>query len=287
MRKGYILVDFNQLIIANYMMYHKQFEEGKETDILRHMVLNAIKMVNNKFRDKYGDIILCCDGYSNWRRTIFTQYKANRKKARQESNANWDLLFDILGKLKEEFRNNMPYQVLQVDECEADDIIATICRVKEPEQKVLIFSSDKDFVQLQKYPNVDQYSPIKKEFVVNYDPISFTKTLIVQGDRSDGIPNVLSPDNTFVTDGLRQHKMTKDVLNSLVKINNVEDIQNVEIQENYKRNRQLIDLDYIPEHLQLNIEKAFVETTYPGREKILNYFTKHRLRELTENIQDF
>ena len=42
-----ILIDYNQMIIANFMQFRKQFEPGKEDSIMRHMVLNNIKMVKN------------------------------------------------------------------------------------------------------------------------------------------------------------------------------------------------------------------------------------------------
>ena len=65
----------------------------------------------------------------------------------------------------------------------------------------MILSGDKDFIQLHKYKNVTQYSPITKKFVNGIDPDEYLYEHILKGDVSDGVPNVLSVDNTF-TDGL-------------------------------------------------------------------------------------
>lgn len=284
---GNVLVDFNQMVIANYMMYHKNFKKGEEISILRHMILNAVKMVNNKFKDKYGEIIFCCDGMNNWRKKVFKYYKANRKKSREEGDFDWQPLFDALQKIKEEFIEYMPYKVVTADECEADDVISYICRHKERDHKILIFSSDKDFVQLHQFPNVDQYSPIKKKFVKVPDPKQYTKELIIQGDRSDGIPNVLSSDDTFVIEGSRQKKLTKSRLGELVSINSENDILDENIKRNYIRNKMLIDLTKAPDYININIKNELEKEQYTGRNKILNYFIKFKLKEMTEHIQEF
>ena len=82
---------------------------------------------------------------------------------------------------------------LHVEKCEADDIIATLVAMRE-EDKYLIISGDKDFIQLQHYGDVYQYSPMLKSFMgENVDPETFLREQIIKGDRSDGVPNILSP----------------------------------------------------------------------------------------------
>ena len=282
-----ILVDFNQMVIANFMQFQKQFEPGKEADMLRHMIFNNIRMLNRKFKEDYGDLIFCCDGYNNWRKKVFEHYKANRRKQREENpqNIDWQSLFDTIHALKDEINNELPYKLLNNADCEADDIIATVCKHYHGDEKILIISSDKDFIQLQKYDNVEQWSPLKKKFLRVEDPTRFKNELIINGDRRDGVPNILSPDNTFVS-AQRQRKLTKKKIEEWSTAN-LESIFTGETYRNFKRNQQLIDLDFVPNSIEINILDDFKGDHYTGRGRMMNYFVKHRLRDLTESLQEF
>ena len=282
-----ILIDYNQMIIANFMMFQKQFEPGKENDMVRHMVLNNIKMIRNRFCEKFGnDMVFCCDNKNNWRRDFFPLYKANRKKAREENkqNIDWKSLFDVIENIRKEIEENLPYRVVSLDGCEADDIIGVICKNYNSEP-ILIVSSDKDFVQLQKYKNIHQWSPLTKKFLKDNKPEHQLRALILKGDRSDGVPNILSRDDVLV-EGLRQKPLSKKKLESWIN-GNPEELFEGEVLRNYKRNETLIDLARIPESIQINIKTRYESEQYTGRDRMLNYFIKHRLKELTNSIQEF
>lgn len=282
-----ILIDYNQMIIANFMMFQKQFEPGKENDMVRHMVLNNIKMIRNRFCEKFGnDMVFCCDNKNNWRRDFFPLYKANRKKAREENkqNIDWKSLFDVIENIRIEIEENLPYKVVTLDGCEADDIIGVICKNYNSEP-ILIVSSDKDFVQLQKYKNIHQWSPLTKKFLKDNKPEHQLRALILKGDRSDGVPNILSRDDVLV-EGLRQKPLSKKKLESWIS-GNPEELFEGEVLRNYKRNETLIDLARIPESIQINIKTRYESEQYTGRDRMLNYFIKHRLKELTNSIQEF
>ena len=148
----------------------------------------------------------------------------------------------------------------------------------------MIISGDKDFIQLQKYPNVEQFSPILKKHVNGHDPNTYIKEHILKGDTSDGIPNVLSPDNTFV-DGLRQRPLGRKKIETWLDMH-IDDLQD-EVKRNYQRNNTLINLDNVPENLEKEIMVDFSEAPCGDRSKILNYFIQSRLKELTESIGDF
>ena len=60
-----------------------------------------------------------------------------------------------------------------------------------------------------------------------------------------------------------------------------------EVYRNFKRNQQLIDLDYVPNTIEINILNEFKSEHFTGRDRMLNYFVKHRLRDLTESLQEF
>ena len=200
----------NQISIASVMM-HLHLTKAPKVDekMVRHMILNSLRMYREMFFEKYGELVICYDSKHYWRRDYFPQYKKNRKKTRDSSGHDWDAIFDCLNNIKSEMIEFMPYKVLEVYGAEADDIIAALCGELEFDNgKTLILSGDKDFIQLHKYKNVTQYSPVTKKYVGGVDPDEYLYEHILKGDVSDGVPNVLSVDNTF-TDGLRQKPLGK------------------------------------------------------------------------------
>lgn len=277
-----ILVDLTQTMIAGVMVQVKMNRlKGDEIseDLLRHMVLNTIRSYAKKFKNDYGDIILCADDRKYWRRDYFPNYKANRKKHREESDIDWDVIFGMLNKIRDEIKKNLPYRFLRVEGAEADDIIGVL--TKDSNEKVLIVSGDKDFQQLQKYDYVKQYSPNLSKFVSPDNAEEFLAEHILRGDKGDGIPNILSGDDVIV-DGDRQKPMRRSTLNKY--INGVDKYDNY--YRNYVRNKTLIDLDEIPEEVNLRILKAFDESEPPSG-KLLPYMMKHSLKELLNAIGDF
>tara|TARA_X000000950_G_scaffold274238_1_gene359040 strand:- start:1673 stop:2530 length:858 start_codon:yes stop_codon:yes gene_type:complete len=284
-----ILVDMNQVTISNLMIQIKN--EPLSVDLVRHLVLNSIRSYRTKFFNEFGEVILCYDDKHYWRRDLFPYYKSNRKKARTESSLDWNELFETLNLIRDELKETFPYKVLQVDGAEADDIIATLVGVvsRTPKlfEKILILSGDKDFIQLQSHDNVKQYSPTLKKYINGVDPNEYKIEHIFRGDRGDGIPNILSPDNTFA-EGLRQKPLGKNKINEWKQVGTWPiDDWNDELKRNYQRNSKLIDLDLIPLYIRDNIYYSWKEKSESSRSKILPYFMKHRLRELTERLGDF
>ena len=278
-----IILDMNQITLANVMMnFHMNKSDELEEDMVRHMILNSIRMYRTMFKDDYGEIVLAYDSRHYWRRDIFPQYKQNRKKGREKDNFDWNSIFELLNSMKSEFKEILPYKFLEVYGAEADDIIATLCKEYQ-DQKTMIVSGDKDFIQLQKYKNVKQYSPILKKYVNGHNPDTYIKEHILKGDSSDGVPNVLSPDHTFV-EGLRQRPLSKKKIEAWIKS---ETGMSEEVKRNYQRNHKLINLDNTPEDLQKSILDTFNEAPYGDRSKILTYFIENKLKELTDSIGDF
>ena len=273
----------NQISLASLMMdMNMRRSNTVDEGMVRHMILNSIRMYRQQFHNDYGEVILTYDSKHYWRREIFPQYKAGRKKGRENDKKDWDAIFNCLNKIKAEFKENLPYKYLEVYGAEADDIIATLC--KNYSEKIMIISGDKDFIQLQKYPNVEQFSPILKKHVNGHDPNTYIKEHILKGDTSDGIPNVLSPDNTFV-DGLRQRPLgRKKIENWLSK--DIDDLHD-EVKRNYQRNDKLINLDNVPEILEKVIMDEFTKAPCGDRSKLLNYFIQSRLKNLTNEIGEF
>ena len=279
-----IIIDMNQISLASLMM-DLNMRKSNEVDegMVRHMILNSVRLYRTQFNKEYGEVVLTYDSKHYWRREYFPQYKAGRKKGREKDNKDWNKIFGVLNKIKAEFRENLPYKYLEVYGCEADDIIATLCKNNQDE-KIMIISGDKDFIQLHKYPSVKQYSPILKKFVKDHNPDTYIKEHILKGDTSDGVPNVLSPDNTFV-DGLRQRPLGRKKIENWLNINI--DTLHDEVKRNYQRNDKLINLDNVPEELEKEIMFEFKEAPCGDRSKLLNYFIQSRLKNLTSEIGEF
>ena len=276
-----ILVDMNQISLASIMMHlHMQKESDIDENMVRHMILNSLRMYRSRFVSEFGELVLCYDSRHYWRRDYFPEYKHSRRKGREKDSKNWDDIFSCLNKIKEEIKNNMPYKFLEVYGAEADDIIATLC--SESSDEVMILSGDKDFIQLQKYPNVKQYSPITKKMINGINPDDYLKEHVLKGDTSDGVPNVLSPDNSFV-DGIRQKPLSKKKIAAMIDGN----FPNDEIKRNFQRNKTLIDLGCVPDELRTEILVTYKDAPENSRSKILNYFIKQRLKILTESIGEF
>ena len=277
-----ILVDLSQLLVASTFVSMKKTETEVDIKKLRHLILNSLRMYRKKYANEFGELVICCDGSLSWRREIFPNYKAGRKTGREKSFLDWDQIFKTFNQLKEELKDNFPYQVIQVDTAEADDIIGTLVLLERKDgERTLIISSDKDFIQLQREENVFQYSPIAKKLLNGIDPIKYLKEHILRGDKSDGIPNVLSNDNCIIN-GVRQAPLTK---------------KNIELWKNgslprehhnrHERNTELIDLRYTPQHLQNEILEQKHQEVRGSRNMLPAYFKEHNLDILLKSIGDF
>ena len=280
-----ILIDLNQVLISNLMAQTRgKAENLPDKEMVRHMVINSLRGFNLKFKSEYGtNIVLCADAGEPWRRDIFPNYKHARRKGRVDSDTDWDNIFNIITEIKHEIAENFPYVMMYIEKAEADDIIATL--VKHINEPIMIISGDKDFIQLQTKKNVKQYSPIQKVFVgEGLDPKKFLHEQIIKGDRSDGIPNILSPDDIFLTKE-KQRPINKKRLEEWSSVSNIP--LGSETSKYYERNKRLIDLSCIPEELERTIINTYRDYKIPSRSKLLPYFMKHKLKSLMENIGDF
>lgn len=280
-----ILVDFSGIAIANIAI-NKVNDEG----MLRHMMINSLRMYRSKFKDQYGELVLAIDAGNNWRRNYYPQYKANRKKSRKESDFDWNEAFRILDLVQTEIRQNFPYKVIKIDECEADDVIGTIVANTQEfgqYEDVMIISSDHDFKQLQKYPNVKQFSPLLKKPVVEDNPRSNLVEKILTGDAGDGVPNVLSHDDVFVN-GERQTPLSRKKKDAII-----EDLTEGELlyaaswYRNYCRNKTLIDLTETPDRLKNKIISEFnSQDQWKNKGLVLPYLINNNMKMMIESIEE-
>jgi len=252
-----------------------------DESLVRHMILNTLRANIRKFKEEYGkNIVIACDGRKYWRRDVFPYYKASRKKSRETSGHDWASIFETLSNVREELKEFSPYKVIHIESAEADDIIGTLTKSVSSNEKVLILSSDKDFIQLHN-ANVSQYSPSMKKWIKSPNPQLQLAELIVTGDRDDGVPNILSGDN-FIAEGIRQKPITKKFLSEFNPMT-----ASGELERNWQRNRMLIDLSFIPENLKTEIINTYETTSTASKQKFMNYMISKRMKNLLEVIDEF
>lgn len=285
-----ILLDYSQVCISNLMMQISNSGDNTvDENLVRHMVLNSIRSYRSKFSAEYGELVICCDDKNFWRRDVFPYYKANRKKDREASQFDWTSIFNAMSKIKEELRQNMPYKLIQIERAEADDVIASLChrygKFQLSSEKILILSGDKDFGQLQKYMNVEQYSPIHKKKIIVMNPEKFLREHIMLGDKGDGVPNFLSDDDTFVSNK-RQKSLSRKNLESWI-IKNPSEFCDERMMRGYLRNESVVSLDKIPEHIQRSVVDEYINQVPANKSGIVNYFTQHNLTKMIEKLGDF
>ena len=284
-----IIVDYSGIAIA--AIFSQDRPEEIQEGLIRHMILNTIRRYNIKFRDEYGQMIIACDNTS-WRKEQFEHYKAKRKTARDESPLDWGHFFTLLNGIRDEIAEEMPYPVVHVDRAEADDVIATLVESTQEfgqNEPVMIVSSDKDFIQLHRYSNVKQFSPMKRAPLKVDDPTFYKFDHICRGDVSDGVPNILSDDDTFV-EGKRQSPMMKKKIQQWYEAYpNIADpdVMPQQVYRNYCRNKLMIDLDCIPVDLRENIMNKYKSQQGKKNNKIFNYLITKRCNLLVESAKDF
>jgi len=294
-----IVIDYNQVAIGAFMA-----EVRGRTDIdvnlplLRHMILNTIRSYNKRHRDEFGDTIIACDNRHYWRREIFPYYKAGRKTTREASGMDWSSIFDALNIVREELDEVFPYPVINIDGAEADDVIGTLAEHSQTigEESVLfgditpdpflIVSGDHDFQQLQKYSNVKQWAPAQKKWVKIKQPANeVLLEHIIRGDKGDGIPNMLSPDNAFV-DGIRQSPIRKTLIAEWIK-KKPEEFVTGDMAAGYIRNSQLVDLTKTPQDIKDAIINSYEAQTNKDKSHLLNYFIKNKMKHMIDVIDEF
>ena len=281
-----ILIDFNGIAIGNVVVQRLAADEN----LIRHMILNSIRMYRQKFHKEYGEVVIVADGAGNWRKDVYPQYKASRKKSRDESSIDWNEMFRIINMIRDEIRDNFPYKVMHQYGCEADDVIAQIALETQEfgkHEPVMIVSADKDFIQLQKYDNIKQFSPMTKKYVKHDNPRLYMMEHIFRGDGGDGVPNVLSDDNVFV-EGRRQSPVTKKKIEAWIQAEDLQSAMGDDIYRNYLRNKKLIDLTETPTAIKQEIINTYEDQDpLTNKSKVFPYLIQKRCKLLLESVQEF
>lgn len=274
------LFDMSNLVYSTATGLFAKNGDQFDTPYLRGAILARLKDIRTKLKiQKTDEMVLAFDSNTYWRRDIFPHYKGARKRARDKDAMDWDALFRAYAELKMELVANCPWKCLEVDGAEADDLIAVLTRRLAPHGDVVIVSSDKDFLQLQdkKLP-IKQWSIRTGKFLKPNEYDLFEH--IVKGDAGDGIPNILSEDDTLVVEGKRQKSVFEKDLTEWKKVRDPDKFcRDMDMLNRFDINRRLIDLTYIPENIAQKIVAAY-DTTVPAKGKLQNWIISSRLIRL-------
>lgn len=281
-----ILLDFSGISIAPIASGRVAYDDE---NFIRHTILNTIRMYRQKFR-KYGGMVIVADYGGNWRRDVYPEYKCKRSKTRAASKIDWNVAFENITKVLDEIREHMPYHVIQQWGCEADDSIAELTKYTQDFgnwEEVMIVSADKDFIQLQKYGNVEQYSTLTKKFMKHPNPRLYQQGHILSGDSGDGVPNVLSDDKTFFEE---RRQVTLTAKKKAILMENPQALGE-EVYANYLRNKKMIVLteeSECPDSVKKEIINSYViQNPAEKRTKVLPYLIEKRCKLLMECVQEF
>lgn len=284
-----IIYDFSNIVIGAAMDYFNETKQQPDLPLMRHMALMCIIKDKEKKSRYVGSLgtVLAFDGGNYWRKDIFPNYKQNRKKAQSKMDFDFAKFYQDFNQIKEEFKQVLPYHCIEVPKAEADDIIAVLARKFAAHETVCIVGSDKDFLQIQEWDlanPVVQYSPWHKKFLTKENRDLPLIQHICGGDKSDGIPNIWSDVDTFMTEGMRQKPFTKKLKEQVdaAGFGGIESLlDSDELVARFNINKNLIDLELIPEYIVDKIIYTY-ETTQPAHGQFHNYLVTHKLRKLME-----
>ena len=117
------------------------------------------------------------------------------------------------------------------------------------------------------------------------DPFAYLKEHIIRGDKGDGIPNILSADNTMV-EKIRQKPISKKKVATWLTKDPQVDFKD-EMLSGWNRNQALIDFEYIPTSIADGILSEYKKDKVYQQGNLMNYFITNRLKYLMENMEEF
>lgn len=189
-----LLVDGDNLFKIGFHGVREMYDGGDHLGGIYHFINILRKFLEEHNHDK---VVVFWDGDSNssMRKSIYPLYKANRRQDMNEYK--YESYLQQKARVKQYLEEIFVRQV-EMNNNEADDLIAHYCKIATDE-KIIIFSGDKDLTQLIS-ENITIYSPVSKQYFKNGDMISINKvdiphcnvliTKIFTGDKSDNIEGI-------------------------------------------------------------------------------------------------
>ncbi len=290
-----ILIDFSQIALSNASIIQSMNDGALDVDKLRFQIINSLRMYHQKFKEEFGELIICCDGNDYWRCQIFEHYKGWRKSLNDdpEHKKKQDEIYQKVDLIRDELKSIFPFKLIRFDNLEADDVIAILSLYIERDS--VIVSADKDFQQLHKdslMRRIAQYSPLKKEFIYCVSPRMFLKELIIRGDKGDGIPNIFGSDDSLMKK-IRQRAIRHTDIEKWMHARPEDFCESYAVLQNYQRNKSLIAFSEIPEEYKNRVLSEFSNQMLNNkpksvfRDNLISYFEKHELTQFSQKIDEF
>ena len=295
-----ILVDYSPVLIScahSAVSWEKkrdkQIEQGKSMskaereakveDVHLYRMLNTLRMVNVKYRKHYGKMVICVDRKPYWREEQFPNYKKNRKP--MDRTMDWRAFFDNGDIILDACKNVFGWKVLDLPKMEADDSIGVLVH-KFLNEKHMIISPDGDYKQLQIYPNVSQFDVIRNKKVIEKYPERWLRFKIITGDKKDGIPNIVSDVNTFMTEGARQNSIKNEDKQSWSETESPMFFCDQEMLERFNFNEKMLDMSKVPEEQVKQILDGYrVPANPPGN--LYGFFASKGMVSFIDQLGDF
>jgi hypothetical protein len=294
-----LLFDFNNLAIRSFFGVKEITEDPNDIQwgLWIYNVFNSIYQCMWKFNN-VEEVVLAIDDSNSWRKAVYSRYKESRKEKKKDDKIDWDELYKMMSKLANEFKHHFPFKVLKIKSAEADDVIGIL--TKHMKNPCVIIARDEDYFQcFAKKKNLRVYDPISQTL---YSPDDFPDIkdflmkLVFCGQRKDDIPNIITPNDwglTETTEGKRKpgfgeaaFNKIKDDLKGFIENGYTNKLYGrVDLSENLKRNRLLMDFDKIPNTIVDRILDAYNKSNnLPPIENIYLFFEKYSLRTFKEDI---
>ena len=320
-----ILVDFSALVFKNIHGLVKslnppvvdgKYDAGCMIVPVENYILNDLMDISEEFND--SNIVLCIDDTfsHSWRRDIYPNYKSQRKINRDKTPIPFDQIFPCINELVDVLDRYTDYKIIKVHGAEGDDCILALCDAVRDES-IVIYSSDKDMLQMQKYPNVRQYSPILKKFITYKDKADTLNEWLVEhivlGDDIDGIPKIFS--ETQFTEEYREFLKSKGISVTEIEYYNLDESARLQLEgefngevwkkirigkktvqkyikdqtiksliesnklytDNFRRNKKLILAEFIPDEIKAKCIELYNKSKQPDNVKYTEYLTSHGL----------
>jgi hypothetical protein len=299
---GTIILDMSNLIFR--ALFADQRREDTSEAMFRHLAVSQVLRYRKKFsKEEYPTLVAAFDGQNLWRKEVFPQYKKNRdpslKLAKIEdpdeqikAKVEGEEMMASFAEIRDELLEYLPYPTLRINKAEADDVITVIAKNSK---KAVIVSSDGDFQQLAG-PTIKIFSPAigsDGSFFpedTNVERDIFEK--ICRGDSGDGVPNILSCDETFWPVKIRQNQVSSKKVNHWW--DNKADLKSVMDETTFKRftrNKTMIDLNEIPADIQQEIlwglETKLSKNDMMASSKFVMYLMSRDLKHLLGNAHHF
>lgn len=294
-----VFFDYNNLAIRNYMGNKDIWETPSNIQwgLWRYNCINSIMTTLWKIKDVV-EVVVAVDDRNQWRKAYYSRYKESRGKKKKTSDHNWEDIYKHMNILAADLKHHFPFKLLKVRSAEADDIIAVLSRKMSNDS--IIIARDEDYFQLfARRPNLRIYDPIKQ---VLYSPKDipdmkdFLLELVFSGQKKDDIPNIYTPNDWGLTPNTERKRrpgfgpkkwevVRQDIKGFLDAGYSNKAYGKVNLRENLKRNRILVDFDKIPQTLVQRIVDCYNNSyNFPPSENIYLFFEKNNMHTFLENI---